>query len=104
MIALTEKAIEALAALRWVFDPEIGLNVVDMGLIYELSVEEDAKKILVLMTLSTQYCPMGQSIVDSVKNRLELSYPGYEIEITVTFEPTWSMEMISAEGQEFLNR
>jgi metal-sulfur cluster biosynthetic enzyme len=104
MIALTDKAIEALAALRWVFDPEVGLNVVDMGLIYELSMEEEAKKILVLMTLSTPYCPMGQSIVDSVKNRLELSCPGYEIAITVTFEPAWSMEMITAEGQEFLNR
>lgn len=104
MIAQTEKAAEALAALRWVFDPEVGLNVVDMGLIYALSVEEEAKKMNVLMTLSTQHCPMGQTIVDSVRGRLEMSYPGYEIDIQITFEPAWSLEMISAEGQEFLNR
>ena len=104
MIALTEKAIEALAVLRWVFDPEIGLNVVELGLIYELSVEEAARKLKVLMTLSTQHCPMGQSIVDSVRGRLELSYPDYEIDIQITFEPAWSVEMISEEGQEFLNR
>lgn len=102
MIAQTEKAAEALATLRWVFDPEVGLNVVDMGLIYDLQVDE--KKMSVVMTLSTQYCPMGQSIFDSVKSRLEMSYPDYDIQITVTFEPAWSLEMISEEGQEFLNR
>lgn len=104
MIALTEKAIEALAALRWVFDPETGLNVVDMGLIYDLSVGEAMRTIDVLMTLSTPHCPMGQSILDSVKGRLETSYPGYEVAIRVTFEPAWSLAMISAAGQEFLNR
>ncbi|WP_343691290.1 metal-sulfur cluster assembly factor [Chitinophaga sp.] len=104
MIVLTEIAVEALAALRWVFDPETGLNVVDMGLIYELCADEATKKMDVLMTLSTPHCPMGQSIVDSVKGRLAMSYPDYEIVIKVTFEPAWSVEMISAAGQEILKR
>lgn len=98
------KSQEALAALRWVFDPEIGINIVDMGLIYDLKVEEAAKKMFVLMTLSTQFCPVGESIVDAVKSRLEMSFPDYAIAVTVTFEPAWSLEMISAEGQLFLNR
>ncbi|WP_343674116.1 metal-sulfur cluster assembly factor [Chitinophaga sp.] len=102
MTAQTQKAAEALAALRWVFDPEIGLNVVDMGLIYDLQVNE--KNMFVVMTLSTQYCPMGQSIFDAVKSRLEQSFPDYDVQVTVTFEPAWSLEMISEEGQEFLNR
>jgi metal-sulfur cluster biosynthetic enzyme len=49
----------ALAGLREVLDPEIGLNVVDMGLIYQLQIDEAARKIFVIMTLSTQFCPMG---------------------------------------------
>lgn len=98
------KSIEALAALRWVFDPEIGLNIVDMGLIYNLTVDEDAKIIHVLMTLSSQYCPVGESIFDAVKGRLELSFPDYTPAVIITFEPAWSLEMISAEGQLFLNK
>lgn len=98
------KSLEALAALRWVFDPEIGINIVDMGLIYDLRVDEATKKMFVLMTLSTQFCPVGESIVDAVNSRLEMSFPDYAIEVSVTFEPAWSLEMISAEGQLFLNR
>jgi len=98
------KCIIALACLHDVPDPEIGISVVDMGLIYQLDFEEDGKKIFGVMTLSTQFCPMGQSIVDGVRNNLASNFPGYDVQVNVTFDPPWSYEMISKEGHEFLNR
>lgn len=102
-IDLTEKAAAALNALREVLDPEVGLNVVDMGLIYQLDFAEEAKKIFALMTLSTQFCPMGHSIIDAVTNRLQVSFPGYAVQVMITFDPPWNPEMISEDGQKFLN-
>jgi metal-sulfur cluster biosynthetic enzyme len=93
----------ALAALQNVMDPEIGLNVVDLGLIYQLDFEEAAQKIYCAMTLTTQFCPMGESISNAVEETLTSTFPGYEIIVELTFDPPWNNEMISEEGREFLN-
>lgn len=100
----TTRIAEALSGLKHVIDPEIGLNIVDMGLIYELKFEEESKRIQVLMTLSTRFCPMGESIVEGVTNNLTDRFPGYDVQIQVTFDPPWSYAMISPEGRAFLNR
>lgn len=97
------KSTVALAALQNVMDPEIGLNIVDLGLIYQLDFEESEKRIYCAMTLTTQFCPMGESITNAVKENLKLSFPEYEIRIELTFDPQWNHEMISVEGREFLN-
>ena len=97
------KATVALASLQNVMDPEIGLNIVDLGLIYQLDFDESQKKIYCTMTLTTQFCPMGESIANAVKENLKLSFPEYEIELDLTFDPPWRHEMISEEGREFLN-
>ena len=94
----------ALAGLYDVYDPEVGLNVVDMGLIYQINFDEEAKQIDVLMTLSTQFCPMGESIVDSVTNNLKNNFLGYTVQVNLTFDPPWNYTMISEEGRKFLNR
>ena len=93
----------ALAGLYDVYDPEVGLNVVDMGLIYQINFDEEAKQIDVLMTLSTQFCPMGESIVDSVTNNLKNNFLGYTVQVNLTFDPPWNYTMISEEGRKFLN-
>ena len=98
------KSTIALAALQHVMDPEIGLNVVDLGLIYELNFDEEKKTIFCKMTLTTQFCPMGESIVDGVKNALQHTFGTDTIEIELAFEPAWNAEMISEEGRQFLDR
>jgi len=94
----------ALAGLETVYDPEIGLNVVDLGLIYEIRFLEEEKKVVCTMTLTTQFCPMGESITDGVQQSLQASFPEETIEIKLTFEPAWSYELISETGRQFLNR
>lgn len=93
----------ALSALKDVLDPEIGLNVVDLGLIYSINFNEDKNHIFVIMTLTTQFCPMGESIRDNVKQTMEYLFKGYTVDVDVVFDPPWSMEMISEEGRKFLN-
>jgi metal-sulfur cluster biosynthetic enzyme len=94
----------AMIALQNVYDPEIGLNVVDLGLIYQLDFDAEQKKIFCTMTLTTQYCPMGENITDGVKTALEETFQGYRVELNLTFNPAWNSEMISEEGKQFLNR
>ncbi|MFC0771333.1 metal-sulfur cluster assembly factor [Terrimonas alba] len=94
----------ALAALRQVKDPEIGLGVVDLGLIYQIDFDEELRKIYALMTLTTQFCPMGESIVDAVKNALHAAFPGDDMDVSLTFNPRWNATLISAKGKMFLNK
>jgi metal-sulfur cluster biosynthetic enzyme len=94
----------ALAALQNVMDPEIGLNIVDLGLIYQLVFDETGKKIFCTMTLTTQFCPMGESISNAAREVLASVFPGGDVEINLTFDPPWNHEMISEEGQNFLNQ
>lgn len=98
------KSTVALAALQDVMDPEIGLNVVDLGLIYQVDFDDDKSEIYVLMTLTTQFCPMGQSITTGVKSALERVFTGNKVDVQLTFDPPWSYELISDDGKEFLNR
>ena len=93
----------ALAALQMVTDPEIGLNIVDLGLIYQVDFDEGEKTIYCTMTLTTQFCPMGESITHASQQTLLGAFPGYKCVVQLTFDPPWNHEMISAEGKEFLN-
>ena len=94
----------ALAVLQNVMDPEIGLNVVDLGLIYQVDFDEDNNTIFVSMTLTTQFCPMGESIVDAVSRAVQQAFTNYKLQVELTFDPQWKNEMISEAGQEFLNQ
>ncbi len=98
------KSTMALAALKQVTDPEIGLNVVDLGLIYQLDFAEAEKKIYVTMTLTTPFCPMGESITGAVKRALENTFAGEEVVVALSYHPPWRYECMSEEGRKYLNR
>lgn len=81
-------------ALRKVADPEIGANIVDLGLVYRIAFEEG--KLRVDMTMTSPACPMGGMIVDDAYAELERVLPaGLEAEIRVVWEPPWTPEMMS---------
>jgi metal-sulfur cluster biosynthetic enzyme len=98
------KSTIAMAALQNVIDPEIGLNVADLGLIYQIDFDEPNRQISTTMTLTTQFCPMGESIVDGVTQALQQTFPDDTIQVDLTFDPPWSYDLISEEGRKFLNR
>lgn len=97
-----EKSEIALAGLYQVDDPEVGLNIVDLGLVYQIDFDDAKKKVDLIMTLTTQFCPMGDAITSDTRNSLEESFPEWEINVELTFEPAWDYTMISPEGKEFL--
>ena len=99
-----EKSAVALIELKEVIDPEIGLNVVDLGLIYDLQFIDNENKIICTMTLTTEYCPMGESIVQGVGQAIQSAFGKTIVEVILTFQPPWDAEMISEEGREFLGR
>ena len=94
----------ALNGLYNVFDPEIGLNVVDLGLIYQMDFYDVQAVMEVTMTLTTQFCPMGESIKSEVTQSLSKSFPDYLVNVYLIFDPAWTFDRISAEGQEFLSK
>ncbi len=93
----------ALAALENVIDPEIQLNIVDLGLIYKITFNEEHRSVHCLMTLTTQFCPMGESIKSDTEQTLNATFPDVDIVVELSFDPAWNHERISEEGQKFLN-
>jgi metal-sulfur cluster biosynthetic enzyme len=88
--------------LNQVIDPEIGLNIVDLGLVYEVALPED-KLIQITMTLTTPGCPMGQTIINAVTNLLEKHYPEFKIAVELVWLPMWDATRISEAGQAQMN-
>ncbi|WP_158223391.1 metal-sulfur cluster assembly factor [Mucilaginibacter sp. MD40] len=88
--------------LRLVMDPELHINIIDLGLVYGIEIEAPKKRVKVEMTLSSSYCPMGESIVSAVKNCIEGHYEGYEATVDLVWEPVWSYDSITDEGKRLL--
>ncbi len=97
-------ATKALQSMKTVIDPEIGLNVVDLGLIYQVDFDESIQKIFIAMTLTSRFCPMGASIIDNIIHALKQTFEGWEVLVDLVYEPRWTSEMISKEGKEFLDK
>ncbi len=87
-------------ALTWVIDPEIGLNIVDLGLVYNIEIEE--KKAVITMTLTTQGCPMHDSMKVAVENVVKRLEPDKEAEIRVVWDPPWTPEMMTPGARNYL--
>ncbi len=79
-------------ALRDVFDPELGISVVDLGLIYDVKI--DAGRVHITMTLTTQGCPLHDSMTEWVRLAVG-KIPGVEdVAVAITFEPPWTPDRI----------
>ena len=86
-----------LDALRQCYDPEIPVNVVDLGLIYQVRIEGD--KVNVLMTLTAIGCPVAPEVMAEVQGRIKEA-PGVETcEVDLTFEPMWTPERMSEDSR-----
>jgi metal-sulfur cluster biosynthetic enzyme len=84
---------EILHALRGVIDPEIGISVVDVGLIYDIKVGDDSVAVI-RMTTTTRGCPATQYLLDAVRERALDTGVSAEVDVRLTFDPPWSPEMM----------
>jgi len=83
---------EIFRAISTVIDPEVGFNLVEMGLIYDAS-SDDEGNVKVTMTLSTKACPLHQMIVQWVKEAVEKLPDVKEVDVEVVWEPAWNISM-----------
>lgn len=90
---MTER--EVWHALSGVVDPELGLDIVELGLVYGVTVDDD--RIGVTMTLTTAGCPLHDVIVEGVERALTRP-GGPDVDVAVVFEPPWSPDRIGAGG------
>ena len=85
-------------ALKQVFDPEIPVNVYDLGLIYEIKVGED-RNVFIKMTMTSPTCPLAEDVVNDVNNAVS-DAPGVKgVQIELTFEPEWDESRMSEEAR-----
>ena len=87
-----------IAALKQVYDPEIPVNIYDLGLIYELSINPD-REVYIKMTFTAPNCPMADQVMQEVQEAVEAVPTVTKVEIELTFEPVWDKSMLSEEAR-----
>ncbi|MES2778606.1 MAG: iron-sulfur cluster assembly protein [Bacteroidota bacterium] len=85
---------EAIQVLQTVYDPEIPVNIYELGLIYEVNVSNDLN-IEIIMSLTSPFCPAAQSMPAEIKEKLGMMEGVKEVEVKVVFEPPWSQDLMS---------
>jgi metal-sulfur cluster biosynthetic enzyme len=89
-------------SLKQVDDPEIGINIVDLGLVYEINVQE-TKDVQIVMTLTTPFCPIGPSLKQQIANVIKKDIEGAgKVDVQFTFNPPWDKEMMSEDAKDEL--
>jgi metal-sulfur cluster biosynthetic enzyme len=89
-------------SLKQVDDPEIGINIVDLGLVYEINVQE-TKDVQIVMTLTTPFCPIGPSLKQQIANVIKKDIDGAgKVDVQFTFNPPWDKEMMSEDAKDEL--
>jgi FeS assembly SUF system protein len=92
---LEEKII---AVLKDIYDPEIPVNIFELGLIYKIEID-DNMFVHIVMTLTTPNCPVAESLPEEVNQRVSSIQGVFGLDLELTFDPPWDMEMLSDEAK-----
>ena len=91
---------EIIEILQTCFDPEIPIDLWNLGLIYDITIKN--KNIRILMTLTTPGCSMAQYMAEDIKNKIENLDKNCTVNIDIIFEPVWGPKMMTDKGKEML--
>jgi metal-sulfur cluster biosynthetic enzyme len=86
--------------LKEIYDPEVGINIVDMGLIYSLDIADS--KVEITMTLTSPGCPAGPQILSQIDSQVKTVAGIDDVDINVVWSPPWSPDMLSEEARDQL--
>ena len=95
-LEMQEKVIDV---LKTVYDPEIPVNIYDLGLIYRIELENDNTALSVDMTLTAPNCPAADFILEDVRQKLEAIQGLEHVDVNLVFEPEWTKDMMSEEDK-----
>ena len=88
---------QVIAEIRKIYDPEIPVNIYELGLIYDVKVKEDAVKII--MTLTSPNCPVAESLPQEVEEKIKSIDEVKTAEVEITFDPPWTKDLMSEEAK-----
>ncbi|HDT12259.1 MAG TPA: DUF59 domain-containing protein [Candidatus Marinimicrobia bacterium] len=89
---------EAIKVLKTVYDPEIWVNIYDLGLVYDVDIRENLD-INVKMTLTSPTCPVAESLPEKVKSKLSYIEGVKNVDVEIVWEPAWNQDMITEDGK-----
>ncbi len=95
MSATVDKVIQV---LKRVYDPELSISVYDLGLIYDVKIED--RKIVIEMGVTSPFCPLAHILPLQVERELKKEFPDYDIDVKLDLERPWSPERMTREGRE----
>lgn len=93
--ALGEKIV---TVLKTIYDPEIPVDIYELGLIYDVFVNEDSE-VKILMTLTTPNCPVAETLPVEVEEKIKTINEVKDAEVEITFDPPWSQDLMSEEAK-----
>ena len=96
--SLTIKKEDIVNQMKEVFDPEIPVNIYDLGLIYEIKIDEE-KKVEIIMTLTSPNCPVAESLPKEVSQKIKDLNGMKSLAVYLTFDPPWDKNMMSEDAK-----
>ena len=96
--SLTIKKEDIVNQMKEVFDPEIPVNIYDLGLIYEIKIDEE-KKVEIIMTLTSPNCPVAESLPKEVSQKIKNLHGMKSLAVYLTFDPPWDQNMMSEDAK-----
>ncbi len=91
---------QVIDVIKQCYDPEIPINIYDLGLIYEINAKPDS--IFIKMSLTSAACPAAQSLPEQVRGKVSMALGIKNVNVEITYDPPWTPEKISAEGRKKL--
>lgn len=89
---------QLIEVLKPIHDPEIRIGIVDLGLVYDILVDEDSGKVTVKMTLTTPACPYGEMLISMVHRAIEELEEVKEVEVKLVWDPPWDPKEMCSDG------
>ena len=97
-IDTTELGEKIVKVLKTIYDPEIPVDIYELGLIYDVFVNED-REVKILMTLTTPNCPVAETLPMEVQDKVKSIKMVEDAEVEITFDPPWSQDLMSEEAK-----
>lgn len=89
---------DVIAKLKTVYDPEIPVDIYELGLIYDITVDQEGN-VKILMTLTSPNCPAAEEIPNDIQNKVKALEQVKDLNVQITFDPPWDKDMMSEEAQ-----
>lgn len=99
-----DKEKEIFDLLKRVIDPELMVNIIDLGLVYGVRVDESLCTVEVDLTLTSQGCPLGDVIMEDIEQVVKSENSDFHIKVNLVWEPMWTLDRLTEQGKEALGR